>query len=344
MVDKLTKKGTFLYNVFVLEYYMTIFLYFILAVVVVILSIKLSQYVDMLDKTTKMSGALIGGVFLAAVTSLPELFTSISAVLFLDQSELVLGNVMGSDIFNVAVLGVLLLVFMKSFSKKSMNAGLIWTSIFLLLFYGFAIYATIARWQLCLWGINTISFLFIILYFISVKCVAQETDKEQGAQVALTPKQIWIRFSLASVLLVASSIGITYLSDALSTQLGLGKTFAGAILLGIATSLPEVVSTIGLFKLGNFDAGVSNILGSNTFNFLILSIADFMNFKSPIYVNNTTSQYLLWCGLISAISILMLLFVKVYKKRHGWVSKIASSVLCAIPVAMYFVFLILPNV
>ena len=45
--------------------------FLVLAVAVVFLSIKLSKYVDMLDKTTKVSGAFIGGVLLAAVTSLP---------------------------------------------------------------------------------------------------------------------------------------------------------------------------------------------------------------------------------------------------------------------------------
>ena len=54
----------------------------LLAALVVFLSLKLSKYVDLLDKTTNVSGAFIGGVLLAAVTSLPELFTSLSAVLF----------------------------------------------------------------------------------------------------------------------------------------------------------------------------------------------------------------------------------------------------------------------
>lgn len=61
----------------------------ILAVLVVYLSVRLSYYVDCLDKKTNLSGAFIGGVMLAAVTSLPELFTSLTAVLALDQPDLV---------------------------------------------------------------------------------------------------------------------------------------------------------------------------------------------------------------------------------------------------------------
>lgn len=323
---------------------MVIALYLVLAFLIVFLSIKLSKYVDMLDKTTKLSGALIGGVFLAAVTSLPELFTSISAVLFLGQSELVLGNVMGSDIFNMAVLGVLLIIFIKSFSKKNLNKSLIWTSIFLVLLYGFASYAALCKYQLLMWGINVISIVIITIYAVSVKFISEETEKEEDVTVPLSKKQIITRFILCSVLLVATSIGITYLSDSLAETLHLGKTLAGAILLGVATSLPEVVSTISLMKMGNFDAGVSNILGSNTFNFLILSLADFMNYKAPIYINNSQSKYLLLGGLVSAVSVAILLLIKSQVKNQKLWTKIASVILCVVPVTMYLLFLIMPNI
>lgn len=323
---------------------MVIALYLALAFLIVFLSIKLSKYVDMLDKTTKLSGALIGGVFLAAVTSLPELFTSISAVLFLGQSELVLGNVMGSDIFNMAVLGVLLIIFIKSFSKKNLNKSLIWTSIFLVLLYGFASYAALCKYQLLMWGINVISIVIITIYAVSVKFISEETEKEEDVTVPLSKKQIIARFILCSVLLVATSIGITYLSDSLAETLHLGKTLAGAILLGVATSLPEVVSTISLMKMGNFDAGVSNILGSNTFNFLILSLADFMNYKAPIYINNSQSKYLLLGGLVSAVSVAILLLIKSQVKNQKLWTKIASVILCVVPVTMYLLFLIMPNI
>ena len=89
---------------------MIILLYLLLAAVVVAFSIKLSNYVDLMDKRTNLSGAFIGGVILAAVTSLPELFTSLSATVLLDQPELVLGNILGSNLFNTSVLAALFLL------------------------------------------------------------------------------------------------------------------------------------------------------------------------------------------------------------------------------------------
>ena len=93
-----------------------IIIYVVLAGGLVFLSDKLGNYIDLLDKKTKISGAFLGGVLLAAVTSLPELFTSISATLFVHEKDLVIGNVLGSNLFNLSVLGFCLLVFFKLFS------------------------------------------------------------------------------------------------------------------------------------------------------------------------------------------------------------------------------------
>ena len=96
---------------------MIIVKYLILAAIVMGFSILLSNYVDIIDKRTSISGAFIGGVVLAAITSLPELFTSVSATLLLGQPELVIGNILGSDIFNTAVLALLFLAFPKRFHQ-----------------------------------------------------------------------------------------------------------------------------------------------------------------------------------------------------------------------------------
>ena len=79
--------------------------YLLVAAAVVICSIKCADYVDLLDKKTRISGAFIGGVILAAVTSLPELVTSISSVTVVQNPGLVIGNVLGSNIFNLCIFG-----------------------------------------------------------------------------------------------------------------------------------------------------------------------------------------------------------------------------------------------
>ena len=91
--------------------------YLIMATLVVVLSIKISDYVDSLDRNTKLSGAFLGGILLSGVTSLPELFTSVSATMLLGHPELCVGNVLGSDLFNLAAFSVIILAYSRRFAK-----------------------------------------------------------------------------------------------------------------------------------------------------------------------------------------------------------------------------------
>lgn len=70
-------------------------LYILVAAAVVWLSVKASHYIDLIDQKSSLSGAFLGGVLLSAVTSLPELFTSISATVLLAKPSLCLGNISG---------------------------------------------------------------------------------------------------------------------------------------------------------------------------------------------------------------------------------------------------------
>ncbi|MDE6182097.1 MAG: cation transporter, partial [Eubacteriales bacterium] len=109
--------------------------YIILASLVVCLSLFLSKYVDALDKKTNLSGAFIGGVLLAAVTSLPEFITSLTAIFSLNQPNLVQGNVLGSNVFNLAILGACILLFSKKFQNASLSKSHFLTSIFTLIMF-----------------------------------------------------------------------------------------------------------------------------------------------------------------------------------------------------------------
>ena len=110
-------------------------IYLLVAIVIIILANKASIYVDLIEKKTSLSGAFIGGVVLSAVTSLPELFTSISSTMFLHKPGLCMGNILGSNLFNIVILAVLILIFFKSFNKKVILKLLFPFYLFILLLY-----------------------------------------------------------------------------------------------------------------------------------------------------------------------------------------------------------------
>lgn len=311
---------------------MLYFQYLVLALLVVVLSVKLSYYVDCLDKKTNLSGAFIGGVLLAAVTSLPELFTSLTAVLALDQPDLVQGNVLGSNIFNLCVIGGIVLFTSKRYQRATLSNSHHKTVWYGIMMYLLVVIAMCYPMQIGIGivQINLMSIFIFILYLISVKFMGKDTsaDTQEDENIVLSVKQISIRFLMYSVGLIAVSILLTQVSDKLAVKLNLEASVAGAIFLGIATSLPELSASINLVRIGNFNASFGNVLGSNLFNFIILCFADIIYLKGGIYAASPSVVRLLGFGLFTMFLSLILIY---YKKKRS------VALLCSMLILLSYV-------
>ncbi|MGL4373659.1 MAG: sodium:calcium antiporter [Turicibacter sp.] len=296
--------------------------YAILAAAVIFLSIKAAYYVDLIDKKTSLSGAFIGGVLLAAVTSLPELITSISATVILDNPGLTLGNILGSNIFNITILAILILIGVNKFNQSQLSNSHFNTSLATLACYGIIGLTLFAGINFEFLTINMASIFIVVSYIFGIKALAgdngveDEADEEEVEEIDLTLKQIIIRFAITSIGLVFASYFVTYVTDIIAGQFNLGAGLAGALFLGIATSLPEVTSSITLTKMGNYNMAVGNIIGSNLFNFFIIFVADVLYTKGTVYtMGDAQTNNLLFFGLISSIVLAIILKVKQNKNQ-----------------------------
>ena len=298
--------------------YMIYLIYLALAIAVVLLSIKASVYVDLLDKNTKLSGAFIGGVLLSAVTSLPELLTSLSSTVWLKNPGLSLGNILGSNLFNMTIIAMLIILWTSNFKKSNISKSHSYTALVTL-----AIYVAVALNMLNIVNFEVVtisitSIIILVLYTLGVKTMsnddggtADEFKDETAVTTSLSLKQIIIRFILVSIGLVISSILITYVTDIIAARLNLGASLAGALLLGIATSLPELTSCVSLVKIGNFNVSVGNIVGSNLFNFLIIFVSDVLFIGGTVYdFAESQTRNLVIFGIISTILMLNVLKIK----------------------------------
>ena len=291
-------------------------IYAALAVCVVFFSIKLANYVDLIDKKTDLSGAFIGGVILAAVTSLPELFTSISAVLFVKQPDLVIGNILGSNLFNMCIFGGAALIAAKSLCKSTIGNSHFKTTVITFIMFAIMTLPVVFKKDFEFAGISVYSIILLVLYACSIKFMAGDSAESEGEDTSdLTLKQIIIRFIIMAVLLVTASIFITIATDHLTEEFNLGKTVGGALFLGVATSLPELTSSIALIRKGNFNACAGNVMGSGVFNFCIISIADFLYRGGSVYISkDKSSSYLNIFGLVAAAVVGIILIMKQRKK------------------------------
>ena len=312
-------------------------LYLVVAALVTFMSIKASEYVDMLDKTTSLSGAFLGGILLSAVTSLPELFTSISSTLMLDQPGLCIGNILGSNIFNYAMLSFFILTAVAKFAKCSLSKIHFVVAVSVVFMGGLILCNKYGFLAFDIGNVSVTSVLIILLYVVTVwvmyKMGGTSESEDDGEAVTLSRKQILTRFTLVSIGIVVFSVILTYITDELSVRLNLGKTVAGALFLGVATSLPETASTFTLFKIKNYDVAVGNIVGSCLFNFTILSVADFFYRGGGIYTiaDTSTMNLIIFASVASVLAGIML------KLRNK-----ATAIICPVGIiASYIAFLAL---
>ena len=280
--------------------------YLVVAALVVFLSIKLSDFVDLLDKKTNISGAFLGGILLAAVTSLPELFTSITATTLIGNNKYVLGNILGSDLFNITLFAIIYIVFFTKLATSKVGKYHLLSLLFIGVLYATTTVAGfVFNFNNILWGwFNPLSILIVAIYVLAViKTPKTEEAEDKETNSKLTVKQIVVLFILFSLLLIGASIGITYLTDWVVRSFNMGSTLGGALFLGVATSLPEMTATIALCHKKNFNAAYGNILGSCVFNFIILAFADVLSFRAGPLYNFDQSAFLLL--IASALSILI---------------------------------------
>ena len=290
--------------------------FLILAFFTIYTSIKLSYYGDVLSKQSKLGAAFIGGLLIASITSLPEFVTSISAVLF-QNPTLSFGDIVGSNMFNIFVLAVYNLYFFKSDFFKNTSKKHAIECIILIIDY---IFITLGTYNVVIDYVSIVLVIMYICYMIFVfKCENEKTEEQ------VYDKYIVIKFIITAIIMIVLSIFLTYQADKISKIYpNFSSSSIGAILLGITTSLPEVVTTFALIKLNNYDMAISNMLGSNIFNFLVLSFSDV--FIKNDYIYNYSDAYSLFY-LIGGLIITILLLIGIIKKESKKVSYILLSLL-----------------
>jgi cation:H+ antiporter len=322
--------------------------YVLLAGVVVVAAQIAGALVDEFDQRTKISGAVIGGILLAAITSLPEFITSIIATVVYDQPGLAFGNIFGSNFFNLFILAVLDLYFLRKYLynkiqdlTKMMNLVNITYFIVLLpfvinIFLNTEVFGPQLDNQFffivtnaTLFGFSLMSVTIMVLYYLSARSLrldsssseVEDDEDEPGRFGKFSQRALVGLFAVTSVVLIAGAYFLTGTTNNIAIQTGLNASFVGALFLGIATSLPELASVYTLVKLGNFNAAAGGIIGSNMFNFTIIAVVDaFVDVNVISLITNdplisTNALTLLVLGLINGIILLLAMNRKVRKKQ-----------------------------
>ena len=264
----------------------------------------------------KVSLFAIGVVIVAGGTSLPELASSINAVVS-NHPDLAVGAVIGSNIANL-ILVMAATSFLIPISKINQNqinqawiniglAVILITMSFLIIPFNF------------IYGILAIGLLFLIMYIQVKQGSLDVSDVEEKGDYSLILSIIFI--VLGIILLIYGSDLFVDSAINIATQLNIPEAIIGISLVAFGTSLPELVVGILSAIRRKVDFALGNVLGSNIYNVLgVLGVSSFFgNFNVPTVIGSADLLFMLF---VTVMILGFMFFLKRIGRTYGSVGLI----------------------
>lgn len=309
----------------------------------------LTRYGDIIAKRTGVSRTWIGLVLLATATSLPELFTGISAVTVADAPNIAVGNILGSCLFNLAMLALLDLlhrdepIYRRSDQGHILSAGF---GVVLIGIVGASILLARDGATLRFFSIGAYTPIIFIFYFIAIRSAfVYERQRPLPAQAAeavvgISLRAAVVRYAIAAAVVVAAGTWLPFVGLEIADVMGWRTTFVGTIFISAATTLPELVVTISALRLGALDMAIANLLGSNLFDIFILAIDDVFYVRGPLLsaVSPAHAVTAFAAVIMSGILIVALLY-RPATRFHGTIGWVSLSLLIVYLLSSYAIFL-----
>ena len=313
------------------------------ATAIVLAGIRLAPYGEAIGRRTGIGQGWIGLLFLATLTSIPEMTTTVTGAL-IDAPNIALGNAFGSNLFNVVIIAVLdvLLLGRGPFLLKVRTYHVLSGSVAIVLTLLAALGIVIGS-PLTWLGISPFSWLILLGYiggmFLLFHAEKKHVELEEESSEPMLLQKAILGFSISAVVVIISGIFLIRASNEIALATGLSASFMGAILVAIVTSLPELATSIGALRIGAYDMIVGNLFGSNMFNILTIFFADAAFRSGSILAGlrggETDQLIVAICGALLALIAMIAIGIRSRRKVLGvgvdsvllWVAYLLVTVL-----------------
>ena len=268
----------------------------------------------------RVSKMLIGLTIVAFGTSAPEFAVSVKS-LMAGSGDMVLGNVIGSNILNILlILGVSSMFHSLKVKdntvKKELPITLLMTTIFTVLLsdklFDRGFNNTFTRSD----GIVIILFFLVFVYYL-IKMARNKIDKKQDEKYMSMKKAILFTI-LGIVGIIIGSNLVVENASAIARTIGISERMVALTIIALGTSLPELVTSVTATRKGEYDIAIGNVVGSNIFNIgMVIGI--------PIALFGGIQQISInYIDLTAMIASALLLFIFSYNDRK--ISKYEGSI------------------
>ena len=273
----------------------------------------------------KIPSVIIGLTIVAMGTSAPEAAVSINAGL-VGNSDISLGNIVGSNIFNLLiVIGACAVIFPAASNEDILKRDLWWNIGVSALLFVLIINGGISRAE----GLILLAVFLFYLGLMLRSALQNRVEETPKDLLPLWKSILYVVLGLAAVVFGGDMVVDN--ASMIAKAWGMSDTLVGLTIVAIGTSLPELVTSITASKKGDSGIALGNAVGSCLFNVLfILGIASTL---TPI---NAVPELIIDTVILIAVTILILIVAKTGKKTNR-----LEGLICVAGYIIYTIYIIM---
>lgn len=258
------------------------------ATLVWIAGTKITHYVDAIARRTGIGEAFAGMLLLGGVTSLPELATAGTAAASGD-ALLTVNDLLGSASMNLMLLAVGDFVYgrdaLTSVAGRPVTLMQGTLGMMLLAAVGFAIATGDVVIPLIGAGLATLILALACIQALRISrrfvdnsnwkiANLRTIEPIETPEITLSNSRLGVMAGIAALGVLGGGGALAMSGSAIAEKTGIGSSIVGFLLVGFATSLPELSSVLAALRLRRYQMAIGDIFGTNLFNIQILFVAD----------------------------------------------------------------------
>lgn len=273
----------------------------------------------------KVPSVIIGLTIVAMGTSAPEAAVSINAGLA-GNSDISLGNIIGSNIFNLlVVIGACAVIFPADSHEDILNRDLWWNIIISALLFVLILDGQISRVE----GLILLAAFILYIGIMIRSALKNRVEEPQQDILPLWKSLLFVVLGLAAVVFGGDMVVDN--ASLIAKAWGMSDTLVGLTIVAIGTSLPELVTSITASRKGDSGIALGNAVGSCLFNIMfILGIASTL---TPI---NAVPELIIDAAILIAVTVLIFVVARTDKKTNR-----IEGIICVAAYIIYTAYIIL---
>jgi cation:H+ antiporter len=252
--------------------------------------LRLIRYGDAIAELTGLSRSWIGLILVATVTSLPELVTGLSAVTIARAPDIAIGDALGSCVFNLLLLALADTVYRKEpIYAVASHQHILPAAFGVILLTAVAMTLLLSARGVVpqLGRVSLGSVVLVALYALAMRVIWKveqvHPEPAKSSTGSMTFNKAVMGYALSSIVIVGSGIWLPLVGVELARLMGWSDSFVGTLFIAMATSAPELATTLGALRIGAVDLAIGGLLGSNLFDVLIIALDDMAYGPGALY-------------------------------------------------------------